>query len=119
MLVTQRYYAHCKTACSLEVVSCHVGHTRAFCLPLSSDALLCKLPPERSERRLEDKKDHTEIRQFTKFEVLSLDCNHVEGSKKSEILETLHGFGSRHLTIRDICMEFGRTLTDHSLVTSQ
>ena len=30
------------------------------------------------------KKDHIKISQFTKFEVLSLDCNHVEGYKKSE-----------------------------------
>ena len=43
------------------------------------------------------KKDHIKISQFTKFEVLSLDCNHVEGFQKSEILETLYGFGRCHL----------------------
>ena len=36
-----------------------------------------------------DKKDHINIRQFTKFEVLSLDFNHEEGFKKSEKLETI------------------------------
>ena len=29
--------------------------------------------------------------QFTKFKVLSLDCNHAEGFQKSEKLETLYG----------------------------
>ena len=28
------------------------------------------------------KKDHIKISRFTKFEVLSLDCNHVEGFQK-------------------------------------
>ena len=54
------------------------------------------------------------------FEVLSLDHNHVEGFQKLEKkLETLYGFGGRHLRIRDFCMEFGRPLTGHSLVTTQ
>ena len=34
-------------------------------------------------------------------------------------LQTLYGFGGRHLRIRDICMEFGRPLTCHSLVITQ
>ena len=62
------------------------------------------------------KKDHIKISQFTKFEVVSLDCNHGEGFQKIEKLETLYGLGGRHLRIRDICMEFGRPLTGHSLV---
>ena len=49
-------------------------------------------------------KDHIKIRQFTKFEVTSLDCNQVEGFQKLE-------------KIRDICMEIGRPSTSHSLVT--
>ena len=64
------------------------------------------------------KNDHIKISQFTKCEVLSLDCNHVEGVQKSEILQTLYGIGGSHLRIRDICMEFGRPLTGHSLVTT-
>ena len=39
------------------------------------------------------KEDHIKISRFTKFEVLSLDCDHVEGFQKSEILETLYAFG--------------------------
>ena len=69
----------------------------------------CKLP----------KKDHVKINPFTKFEVLWLDCNHLEGFQKSEKIKTLYGFGVRHLRIRDICMEFRRPLTDYSLVTTQ
>ena len=65
------------------------------------------------------KKDDIKISQFTKFEVLSLDCNHVEGFQKAKKLETLYGYGGSHLRIRDICMEFGRPLTGHSLVTTQ
>ena len=43
------------------------------------------------------------ICQFTKFEVLSLDGNHIGGFQNSEILEpTLYGFGGHHLRIRDI-----------------
>ena len=34
------------------------------------------------------KKDHIKIGQFTKFEVLSLDCNQVEGFQKSVKLIT-------------------------------
>ena len=65
-------------------------------------------------------KDHIKISQFTKFEVLSLDCNHVENFQKSgKKIETVYGFGGRHLRIREICMEFGRPLTGHSLVTTQ
>ena len=90
----------------------------AFLRPLMSSCVN-SLFPERSERRLEDKKDHIKIRQFAKFEVLSLDCDHVDGFQISGKKETLHGFGSRHLIIREICMEFGRTLTGHCLVTSQ
>ena len=52
------------------------------------------------------KKDHIKISQFTKFEVLLLDCNHVEGFQKLEKLET-YGFGGHHLRIRGICMDFG------------
>ena len=65
------------------------------------------------------KKDRIKISQFITSGVVSLDCNHVEGFQKSEKLETLYGFGGRHLGIRDICMEFGRHLTAHSLVTMQ
>ena len=65
------------------------------------------------------KKDHIEISQFAKFGVLSLDRNHGKGFQKSKTLETLYGFGGRHLRIRDICMEFGRPLIGHSLVTTQ
>ena len=57
--------------------------------------------------------------QFTKFEFLSLDCNYAEGFGKLERSETLYGFGGRCLRIRDICMEFGRPLTGHSLVAMQ
>ena len=32
-----------------------------------------------SENGVHHKKDHIKISQFTKFEVLLLDCNHVEG----------------------------------------
>ena len=46
------------------------------------------------------KKDHIKICLFTKFEVLSLDCNHVEGFQKSEKIETLYGFGGPYLRIR-------------------
>ena len=31
-----------------------------------------------------ERKDHIEISQFNKFEVLLLDCNHMEGFQKSE-----------------------------------
>ncbi len=55
------------------------------------------------------------ISQFTKFGVVLLDRRYVEGFQKSEKLETLYGFGGRQLGIRDICMEFGRTLTAQSL----
>ena len=64
-------------------------------------------------------KDHIKISQFTKFVVLSSDCDHVEGFQKSEKLETFYGFGERHLRIRDICMELGLPLTGHSLVTTR
>ena len=47
------------------------------------------------------KKDHIKISQFTKFEVVSLDCNHVEGFQKSE----------------KFVWNWGRPLTAHSLVT--
>ena len=65
------------------------------------------------------KKDHIKVSQFTKFEVLLLDCNRGKGFQKSEKLETVVGFGGSHLRIiiRDICMEFGRPLTGHSLVS--
>ena len=53
------------------------------------------------------KKDHIKVSQFTKFEVLPLDCNHVKGFQKSEKLDTLYRFERHHLRIRDICMEFG------------
>ena len=56
---------------------------------------------------------------FTKFAVLSLDCNHVESFQKSEKLEALCGFGGHHLRIRDFSMEFGRPLTGQSMVTMQ
>ena len=61
------------------------------------------------------------ISQFTKFELLSLECNRVEGFQKLKKLESLYGFnlGRRHLGIRDICMEYGRPLTGRSLVTTQ
>ena len=36
------------------------------------------------------KKDHIKINQFIKFEVLSLDCNHVEVFQKSKKIETLY-----------------------------
>ena len=39
------------------------------------------------------KKDLINISQFTKFEVLFLDCNHGVGFQKSEKLETLYGLG--------------------------
>ena len=52
-------------------------------------------------------KDHIEINQFTKFEVLSLDYNHIEGFQNSEKLETLCGFGGP------------LELVGHSLVTTQ
>ena len=48
------------------------------------------------------RKGHIEISQLTKFEVLLLDCNHAEGFKKSEKLETLFGFGRRPLRIRHL-----------------
>ena len=64
------------------------------------------------------KEDHIKISRFTKFEVLSLDCDHVERFQKSEKLENLYGFEGRHLRIRDICMKSGRPLTGHSLVTT-
>ena len=57
--------------------------------------------------------------QFIKFEVLSLDCIHVQGFQNSEKLETLYGFGGRHLRIKDICMEIGRLKTGRTLVTTQ
>ena len=38
-----------------------------------------------------DKKDHIKISPFTKFEALSIVCNHVESFQKSEKLDTLHG----------------------------
>ena len=60
-------------------------------------------------------KDHIKIIRFTKFEVLSLDCNHVKGFQKSAKLETLYGFGGLHLRITDICVEYGGPLTGHSL----
>ena len=63
-----------------------------------------------SEILVHHNKDHIKISHFTKFEVLSLDCNPVEG---------LYGFGGRHLRIRDICMEFRRPLKGHSIVTMQ
>ena len=44
------------------------------------------------------KKGHINISQFTKVEVLSLDCNHVEGFQKSE-------------KIRD-CMELGDAISE-------
>ena len=37
-----------------------------------------------SEVEVHRKKDHIKIRQFTKFELLSLDSNHLEGFQKSE-----------------------------------
>ena len=48
--------------------------------------------------RVYHKKDRIGISQFTKFEVLSLDCNHLGGSSflKLEKLETLYGFGGCH-----------------------
>ena len=52
-----------------------------------------------------EKKDHIKLLSLPKFEVVSLDCNHVEGFQKSEKLETLHGFWG--------------PLTGHSLVTTQ
>ena len=64
------------------------------------------------------KNDRIKISQFTKFMVLSLDSNHVEGFQKHGKIETLYGFGGRHLRIRDFCMEFGRPSTGHSLVTT-
>ena len=42
-----------------------------------------------SEIGVHHKKDHKEISQFTKFEVMLLDCNHAEGFQKLEILETV------------------------------
>ena len=77
----------------------------------------CFLYFHQSEIGVLHKKGHIKISQFTKFEVLSLDCNHVEGFQISEKLETLCGFGGRHRG--DICMEFGRPLTGHSLVNKQ
>ena len=61
------------------------------------------------------------ISQFIKFELLSLECNRVEGFQKLEKLESLYGFNlcRHHLGIRDNCMEYGRPLTGHSLVTTQ
>ena len=47
----------------------------------------------KSEIGVHHKKNHMKISQFTKFEVLSFDCNHVEGFQKSEKLEPLYGFG--------------------------
>ena len=61
---------------------------------------------------------YMEITQFTTFEVLSLDCNHVEGFQKSEKLETVWIWG-RYLRVRGICMKFGRRLAGHSLVATQ
>ena len=52
----------------------------------------------------------------------SLYCNHVEGFQnrgENRKLETLYTFWGRHLRIKDICNEFGRPLTGHSLVTTQ
>ena len=60
------------------------------------------------------KKDHIKISQFTKFEVLWSDYNHVEGFQKSEKIETLYGFGGCHLRIIDICMEFGTVKHNHT-----
>ena len=42
-----------------------------------------------------------EFSQFTKSDVLSLDCDHVEGFQILDKLETLYGFGGWHLRIRD------------------
>ena len=39
------------------------------------------------------KKNHIKISPFTKFEVRSIDCNHVEGFQNLEKLETLYGLG--------------------------
>ena len=47
-----------------------------------------------SEIVVHHEKDHTKITQFTKFEVLSLDYNHVEGFQKSDKLETLWIWGT-------------------------
>ena len=59
----------------------------------------------KSEIGVQHKKDHTKISQFTKFEVLSLGCNHVQGRSK------IGKIGD--------CMEFGGPLTGHSLVITQ
>ena len=67
-----------------------------------------------SEIGVHHKKDQIKISQFTKFEFLSLDCNHEEGFQNSEKLETFYGLrgGGGHLG-------FERPLTSHSLVTMQ
>ena len=63
-----------------------------------------------SEVQIENGEDRIKIRQFTKFEVLSLNCNHEEGFQKSEKKgNTLYGFRRCHLRIRDI---FIRNLGD-------
>ena len=62
---------------------------------------------------------HFKISQFSKFEVLLLDCDHVERFQKSVKLETLYGFGRCNLRSRDISMEFGRPLTGHGLASKQ
>ena len=65
------------------------------------------------------KKDHIKFSQFTKFEVLSLECDHVEVFQNSEKLEILYESWGLHLRSRYICMEFRQPLTGHSLVTTQ
>ena len=45
------------------------------------------------------KKDLINIGQFTKFEVLLLDCNHVVGFQKSKELETFVWVGAHHFRI--------------------
>ena len=37
-----------------------------------------------SEVQIETREDHIKIRQFTKFEIMSLDCIHLEGLEKPE-----------------------------------
>ena len=53
------------------------------------------------------KKDHFKISQFAKFEVLSLDCNHVEGFQNSEKLVTLYGFGDANSELETFVWSLG------------
>ena len=46
------------------------------------------------------KKDRIKISQFTKYEVLSLDCNRVEGFQKIEKIRNFVWIGGRHRRIR-------------------